>query len=348
MSHKIKLWVRVVSGCFLSLLLGATSAMARLGTFNSNDGYQLFITPPGGTYNWADVSYYNAGAYGVNAGGGPGPTFIAPNSGPWKILSQAGGFFATAANRNAATSSAPPYSLTTPPNSAPAYVVGGHFPGHNNDNANLAIRNDNPPGTGPVVYDYYMDQYDMGTNPASVTSGIVSTQFYFLPSQGVATTALHAADKFNLGFLDSSGNIGVEWGYAMNNEVYWRTNTSGPWNYTGIFSAEQNPAGNPQWDAVNIAINLTSDTFQFDYYTAATNTWATVVPAGTALGVPMGDLTRLRWQEEDDDHSYFAGKNYFDDFTFARGSVPEPSGTLLTCVAGFAFGAARPRRVRCA
>ena len=63
--------------CAVMLLVGsATPALAYLGSFTPNDGYHV---QSGLVYG--DVSYYNAGQYGANAGGGPGPTQITANSG---------------------------------------------------------------------------------------------------------------------------------------------------------------------------------------------------------------------------------------------------------------------------
>ncbi|MFO0790691.1 MAG: PEP-CTERM sorting domain-containing protein [Pirellulales bacterium] len=330
----------------LTALVSPNTAFARLGSFNSNDGYQLVLAGPP-NYNWADVTYYNAGAYGVNAGGGPGPTMISPDSGKWKLISQVGGFFGSSAARSSTVGSAPPYPTVNPGNTIPAYLVGGHFPGHNQntDGQNLAFRNDTPPGTGPAVYDYYLDQYDLGSTPSLITSGNIKTDFYFLPSVGGQFSGGLPPDKFTLSFVDTSGNIGLQWGYAMDNQVTWRTNPSGPWNYTGIIAAQQNPNGNPQWDGVSIDINLTNDTFQFDYYTAATNTWSTVVPAGTPLNAPgMQDFTRLRWRMEDNVSGYFFGKNYFDDFSFKAPTVPEPSTIALVGLAVAFVGNRRRQR----
>ena len=334
------------AACVLAAALNASPVFAYLGSFNQNDGY-LLQTGPLQNYNWADVTYYNAGGFGANAGGG-GLTPIAPDSGKWKLISQVGGFFGSSANRNAAVGTAPPYPASNPGNTIAAYLVGQHFPGHNySDNANLAFRNDNPPGTGAATYDYYLDQYDLGSTPSLITAGNIKTDFYFLPTVGAQPSPALPPDKFTLSFVDTLGTIGLQWGYAMDNQVTWRTNPSGPWNYTGIFAAQQANPVNPNWDGVSIDINLTNDTFQFDYFVAATNTWSTVVPAGTPLNFPgMLDLTRLRWRLEDDVHGYFAGKNYFDDFSFkAPTVVPEPCTAALAALALVAV--CNLRRKRC-
>jgi hypothetical protein len=346
--------------CMASCSILAEPALAYLGSFNSAGGYQngIFQTPiaPSNPYNWGDVSYYNAGNYGPLAGGGPGPTLIAPDSGKWDLVSQVGGFFPNSATRTLYVGSAPPYPFTMPPNppspappiTIPAYLVGGHFPGkdQSTDGQNLAFRNDNPPGTGAAVYDYYLDSYDMGTLPTNITTA-VSTKFYFLPTESEPPTdGSKPGDKFTLSFMDQSGNIGVEWGYSKVNEVQWRTN--GPWNSTSIFAAEQVPgpsSGYPLWDGVDIDINFNTDTFRFDYYDASTSSWINVAPAGTPLATNMLNLTRLRWRLEDDVHGAFAGKNYFDDFSFTE-TVPEPASAVLLTLSMFGILGLRRNRNR--
>jgi hypothetical protein len=240
-------------------------------------------------------------------------------------------------------------SPPAPPITIPAYLVGGHFPGkdQSTDGQNLAFRNDNPPGSGAAVYDYYLDSFDVGAPPASV-NGSLSTKFYFLPTVGQPTSdGSKPGQRFTLSFMDQSGNIGVEWGYSQVNEVLWRTN--GPWNSTGIMAAEQvaPPANYPLWDGVDIDINFANDTFSFDYYDASTTSWINVVPAGTPLAPGgMQNLTRLRWRLEDDVHGYFFGKNYFDDFSFTGSAIPEPGTFALAGIAMLGALSFRQRRQR--
>lgn len=325
---------------FVALLLASTdTAFARLGTFSANDGYQHIISPPSTSYNFSDVTYYNAGAYGVNAGGGSGPTFIAPDSGQWRLVSQVGAFFSTAAARTAALSGAPPYPLVYP-GTTPSYMVGAHFPGHNNDGHNLAFRNDTPAGTGPAIYEYSLDQYDLGATPSTITSGTLETQFYFLPTVAVPNhTGAPSIDKFTLSFVDSLGNVGLQWGYARDNEVVWRDSSSNNWNYTGIYAADQSGS---QWDAVKVTLDLSADQFKIDYFDLSANAWLNIAAASTPMGQSMTDFTVLRWQLEDDTSTHFAGKNYFDDFTFT--AVPEPSSIVLGLMGAATVGVVSARR----
>ncbi|MFO0837643.1 MAG: PEP-CTERM sorting domain-containing protein [Phycisphaerae bacterium] len=323
--------LRALSAC-VAVAGFSASAFGYLGSFRPQDGYSLSVYS--GSYNWCDVSYYNSGQHGPNAGGGPGPTLWAPNNGNWKTTGQAGGFFATAAARTAAIGTAPPYPPTAQPGMAAAYMVGNHFPGRGNDGSNLAFRNDTPQGTGDATYDYSIDTYDTGGPvPSSVISGTVSTQFYLMPDPGSTPgSGAPARDKFVLSLKDSSNSTGFEWGYADDNEVYWRQGSSGAWNYTGVYAN----AGN--WDGVKLSIDLTGQTFGIDYYDVSSNTWSVMVPSGTALGAPMQNLTTLGWRLADAVSLGVGGKNFFDDFSF---NIPEPTTALLLGVGGLALLARR-------
>jgi hypothetical protein len=313
--------------------LASAPASAHLGSFTPADGYTLSV--PVGSANWCDVSYYNAGAYGANSGGGSGPTLLVPDSGLWKLTSNAGGFFPNAAARNAAVGGAPPYPNTVPPGTVPVYMVGNHFPGRGGDGSNLAFRNDSAIGAGPAVYEYTLDTYDMGgSNPSSITSGTVTVEFYFCPNPSdPPNPGTPPSDKFTLSFMDTSSNIGVEWGYGRDNEVTWRTTAGGSWTYTGIYADATN------WDGLRLTLDLSADTFMMEYYDISATSWTTLAPSGTALGVAMLDLTRLVWRLEDGVNSGLGGKNYFDDFSFV---VPEPS-TLVLASLGLAAVCRRRR-----
>jgi hypothetical protein len=302
----------ITAGLVLSC---AKFASAHLGSFTNADGYY----PQYGTV-LGDVTYSNAGANGANSGGGAAAA-IAADSGLWKLQTSVGGVFGTAANRAAFAATFPAYN-PTPPNTVAAYMVGGHFPGHTGDNANLAFRNDTPVGTGAARYRYSIDTYDTGGPvPASVTAGPVSMQFYFVPNLHDNSNASGGppADKFTMSLLDSAGKVGLQWGYARDNTVTWRPSSAGPWNYTSVTADDFN------WDGVKFNLDLTADTFGIDYFDASANTWANLVPAGTPMGANMANFTNIDWQLEDGTGGSalsIAGKNYYDDFGF---SIPEPS-----------------------
>jgi hypothetical protein len=309
------------AGCAAIVAAASSSAFAYLGSFTPNDGYQI-IQP------WVDVSYFNSGQYGINAGGGSA-NYVVPDSGLWKVSpNYAGGIYANWAARQAALTSVTGnvYPATPPPaGNQAAYIVGNHGPGRT-DNSALAFRNDNPAGGGAARYDYTIDSYDYGgITPNTVTSGSVKATVYMLASPAAAAIpGSRASDKFTMSMTDSSGAIGMQWGYAVDNQVCWRPGSSGPWNYAASYVSSS------LWDGVSVNIDLTADTFQLLYYTASTNTWSTL--AGTTpLGVPMNDLTHIGWQLEDAlPFGSFATKNFFDDFSF---NVPAPGTGLLGLLA---------------
>lgn len=318
----------------LIALCGST-ASAHLGSYGPNEGYNLSMFQ--GNNNWCDVSYYNAGAYGPASGGGSA-TAIAPNSGLWKIVSSNGGFFGTAAARNAMVGTAPPYPTGPLVGGATSYIVGAHFNGRNNDGYNLAVRNDNPAGTGAVTYDYSIDTYDTGGPVAATqTNGTVTFQTYFLSDPDAAPRPDGTFDdKFTMSFMDSAGNIGAQWGYSRDNQVAWRDGPSSSWNYTTW------NAGPPDWNGIRVNLDLSADTFSMDYFDEPSNTWNNIVPSGTAMGTAMTNFTTIRWQLEDAVNFGIGGKNFFDDSSFS-GFVPTPgSATLLA--GGLALTMRRRRR----
>ncbi|MFT3788395.1 MAG: hypothetical protein QM770_19855 [Tepidisphaeraceae bacterium] len=318
--------MRFASSIAVVTLVGfASVSSAHLASFKNADGYY----PQYGTV-YGDVTYYNAGANGPNSGGGAAG-FVPADTGLWSLQTPVGGVFATAANRAAFTSTYPAYP-PTPPNTAPSYMVGGHFPGHLGDNANLAFRNDNPAGTGPARYRYQLDSFDTGgVAPGSVTSGIVTQQFYFVPSvhdPNAGASGGPPGDRFTMSLMDSSGNIGFQWGYTRDDQVVWRKQSFNNWNFTGVYADDAPSNITNAWDGVKFTFDLTNDTFGIDYYDVSTNLWSTMVPTGTAMGTPMSDFSMIDWQLEDDTSGSLytiAGKNYYDDFSFGFPNVPEPA-----------------------
>lgn len=306
-------------------MIPATS-QAYLGSFGPNDGYHPQYGFLGG-----DVTYYNAGQSGANAGGG-GLAAVPADSGLWKLQTPVGAYFDSAANRAAFAASYPNYVSSSAVGTV-TYMVGGHFPGRNSDGYNLAFRNFLPAGTGPARYRYSIDTYDTGGNvPASVTSGAVSTSFYFSPNPADPAPSDGSASgiKFTMSLLDSSANIGFQWGYARDNTVMWRDSPTSLWNNTSVVADQTN------WDGVKFNMDLTADTFGIDYYDASSNTWSSMVPSGTPMGMAMTNLTHLDWQLEDNvtlaGSPQVGAKNYFDDFSFV---IPEPASLSLAM-----FGAA--------
>jgi len=309
------------------------TASAYLGSFSPSDGYDV---QSGLVYG--DVSYYNAGEYGVNAGNGAGPTQIATGNGLWSVQGAVGGYFSSLANRATYTSAYPPYR-NTGTGALAAYIVGNHGPGRT-DGSSLAIRNDTPLGvTGPLVYDYLLDTFDFGgVAPTSVTSGTLQVGLYFCPNPGDSAPAPDGSfsDKFTMSLVDNVGNIGLQWGYARDNSVTWRDSPTSAWNATAFVADQTN------WDGIRFDLDLTSHTFAMDYFDVSANTWTNVVPVGTAMGQMMNNFTTIQWQLEDGLAAGVGGKNFFDDFYFTT-PVPEPASIAIT-IAGIALLLASRRK----
>ena len=334
---------------------------AYLGGFEQADGYVFastgYYNPPAFD-NWVDVVDYNAGQWGPNAGGGPLPVEIPVNSGLWSYNSQAGSFYATQALRATWMGPAPLYSATTPAAQAASvatYVIGNHFNGRFGTTA-LAMRD--AVSAGPLSYDYKLDSFDYGgTTPSTVTSGTVKTNFYFQPNppdnitavvqNSNGTVSIVSPEKFYMSFTDSTGNIGFQWGYAHDNTVIWRAGSTGSWNYTSIVADCTNYIGNNpnnNYDGVTAYLNLSTQTFQLDYFDVSANLTTTIAAAGTSLGATMIDQTHLGWWLDDNLTSGIGGKNFFDDFSFnVPTSSPEPASLAVLGLGGLALIARRRR-----
>jgi hypothetical protein len=331
---------------FFAAVCAAAPVQAYLGGFEPADGYTIIGVPQSGSNpvsQYIDVTYYNAGQNGPNAGGGA-MTALAPDAGLWDLLTEPGAFFRNSATRTFYTSGAPPYNAfpSFSGDDVPAYIIGNHSPGYLSPSA-LALRNETPfsgpPIGGPMEYDYELDSFDFGgITPSSVVNGVVTMSFRFCPNPSDPPNPSGALprDKFIMSFTDSVGDIGLQVGYAGDNHVYWRPGSSGSWNYSGIFADATN------WDQFSVSIDLTNDTFEINYHQIVPNINTTLAPAGTPLGAGMADLTHLRWWLSDQVLGGVGGKNFFDAFGFDVPQIPEPSTAVLVLVA--AYGMALKRR----
>jgi len=332
---KMQRIIHVALLCIASLFF-TSRAMAYLGGFETPDGYRFIGVLPN---DWIDVTNYNAGANNVNAGNAP-LTPIPFNSGLWKVLGTGpGSFYANSTDRTTYLSSAPPYPATGFKGPVvDAYLIGDHGGGHTG-NA-LAMRNTTPAGTGAMVYDYRQDQYDFGgTAPATVTSGSVDTSFWFWPSDPQQYSG-PVQEKFIMSFADTAGNVGFQWGYARDNQMYWRAGNSGSWNLTGLFS---DPFA---YDQLKVNIDLTSQTFKIDFFDFSTSLTTTLAPT-QPLGATMLNYTHIGWSLTDNllaGPMGWGGKNFFDDFGFKVNPVPEPSTAVVLMGIGAAMLLKRPRR----
>jgi hypothetical protein len=321
----------VVSAVVLAALV--SPADAYLGGFENADGYSYAFTYPQ-LDNWVDVTQYNAGAWGPNAGGGS-PFQQTVNTGLWTYTSAAGSAFDTQANRVTYMGATPTFnsSAGATPFTFASYFVGGHFGGRLGTNA-LAVRN--AATNGAMKYDYRLDAYDFsGTNPATVTSGTIGAGLYFQanPADNVTVASDGSSpEKFFMSIKDTSGNVGLQWGYRYNNSVIWRAGGAGPWISTALTADDGSGVGN--YDGINFKVDLTGQTFSLSYYDVSANVTTVLAPAGTLLGSPMTDFTHLGWYMGDNVYSGVGGKNFFDDFSFQAPAVPEPGTVGLLLLGG--------------
>jgi hypothetical protein len=309
----------------LLLALVPKTAHAWLGGFENADGYAYAFTYPQ-LDNYVDLTHYNAGQWGPNAGGGA--AFQQAVNTPvalWSYSSVAGSAFPNAATRIANLGAAPPWNAypAGATGSIPAYFVGAHFGGRLGTNA-LAIRN--AATDGPLKYDYRIDSYDFGgVAPATVTSGTIATGFYYQPNpaDNITDSSGQSPVKFAMSITDSTGNVGFEWGYLRDNTVLWRQGNANPWNTTTL-------SGDPfDYDGITFSVDLTAQTFTLDYYDISANL-TTNLATNLALGATMTDFTHIGWYMTDNVYTGVGGKNFFDDFAF---SVPEPASALLLLAA---------------
>jgi hypothetical protein len=324
-----------------TIAFAAGRAEAYLGGFEPADGYTINQIPGSPPSDFIDVTYYNAGQWGANAGGGGTvPRPLNDPSNLWQLLTSPGAYFPNTATRNTYVSSAPPYPPFPSTAGVPIYAVGNHFMGRTG--TCLALRNETFSGYGPMEYDSKLDTFDFGgPAPASVTTGIVSTGFYFCPNPSMPSQpGTQSPQKFIMSFRDSAGATGLQLGYAQDNTVYWRPGSSGAWTYTSTIADSSN------YDGFTVNIDLTNDTFELKYFDFSASNTLTFAPAGTALGAPMTDLTHLRWYLTDQVSGGVGGKNFFDDFSFRVNQVPEPASMMLTVLGGSAVASVVRRRKR--
>lgn len=319
--------------------LVAGRAEAYLGSFEPADGYTINQIPSSPPSDFIDVTYYNAGQWGANAGGGgPAPQPFNDPANLWHLLTSPGAFFPNTATRNTYVSGAPPYPPFPATAGVPIYVVGNHFMGRTG--TCLALRNETFSSAGPMEYDYTIDTFDFGgPAPPSVTGGTVTTGFYFCPNPSMPSQpGVQSPQKFIMSFRDSSGTTGLQLGYAMDNTVYWRPGNSGVWNYTPVIADSSN------YDGFTVDINLANDTFDIKYFDFSTSNTLTLAAPGTPLGAPMNDLTHLRWYLSDQVTGGIGGKNFFDDFSFRVKQVPEPTAAGLFTAGALALIKMKRRR----
>lgn len=285
-------------------VLCAPHAWGYLGGFEDQDGYSDGSLTP-----FQDVSSYNAGQYGTNAGG-PGGSFstIAPNTGLFTKLDQG--------------------------NVDPGYgeLVAHHSLAHTGD-AGLVLRSN--AGFGDTAgdganYVYSFDSRDFnGIMPSSVTSGTISLDYWMCPQ----TSFFQTGTVTDTSFLNAEGNtifsVGTLGQGMFDAKPYIEWQDANGWHTTTILG------NNASWDHIMLSFNLRTQTVSFSYYSSITGL-TTLIADDVAVASPIDSLAYLQFQCQPNTE-----KNAYDDFNIVV--IPEPS-SMMAVMAGGVVCLTRRRR----
>lgn len=324
---------------------GGGSGMIVTGSIAGDANFFLNNNPGDGFIGWVpqgvlpqtvadtshgpDVTRYNAGQFGSNAGGPGGIAVdIRDDTGLWTAVS--GGRLDEDLN-------------------APIY--NGSISGPGRDYA-IAYRYTNSRSGMQVldilatevdsIYDYTLDSRDFGQTPSSTNNNQVTMSFWFCPAD---TDDTYAQNTLGLGVWDTQGQRLVEVGYRGDNMLQYRVGSSSLWQTTSV------AVGSFGWSQFVISLDTTSDTVNvsalaWDDNTSTLGNSQTLL-ATTGIGLDSQALHKLRWSTEggvfDEGTGDAAYKNFFDDFQFAVAVVPEPGSALLAGVALALIGTRRRR-----
>lgn len=293
----------------------------------------------GDSTHGSDLSRYNAGEYGTNAGGPGGTaTDIADNTGLWKAMvggrlnEDIGG---TLANGYQYLGSTGGLVFSQNRDYVHAYRYTGARSG--TQVLNFLAQDTN------LQYDYSLDSRDLGgTNPSATLASIIAMTFWFCPAD---TDHTDAGNLFGLTLRDALGQSLVSVGYTGENVVQHRmTGSGGSW----ISSGSQ--VGTQGWSEMTVVLNTQSDTVNisvraYEDLTATLGSSVSIL-TGQSLGVDANALTDLRWDLRGGtlDNGAVSYKNYFDDFSFNVAPVPEP-GSALCVVLGMICLLRRSRQI---
>ena len=298
---------RIVQIFALAAVLSAQPAWAYLGGFENADGYD---TGPG--IPLLDVSSYNAGQYGTNGGGpGGGPVSITPNTGlfvKYDVGNISPGYGELVAHQTIAHTGSASLVLRS---SASFGDTGG-------DGAN---------------YVYSFDSRDFGgVTPTSVTSGVISLDYWMCPQ----TSFFQTGTVSNTAFLNPNGDtlfaVGTLGQGIFSSEPYMEWQDVNGWHTTTLLG---NNAG---WDHIMLQFKLNTDTGSFAFYSSLTGV-TTVLANNVPLAAPSSaGLAGINFVAQPNTE-----KNAYDDFNIVL-AVPEPSSLVAVVLAVPCI--ARRRRVR--
>ena len=282
-------------------LLGLTAvapAHALLGGFEASDGYLRFLN---------EVTKYNAGQFGANAGGGSS-TAITDGTGLWYNMSGL-------QNKN-------------------SFATGYQFYDrqHRLTNAQALMITTNSEGwNGPAMkYGYHLDSNDLnGLSPANTAGKKININFWWCPtihgtSEGGGLGAGTIGDTIE--FVDSKGHVGFTVGLKQpsTSTDYVGYNNGSGFVQTNVVGYN---TGYSNWD---ITLDLANKTVTASYWDVLTNTSYSLLN-GAGLAASMSDFTEMRFAST----AGIKPQNalLLDDFKFTVGStnnaVPEPGVNAL-------------------
>lgn len=267
----------------------------------------------GDSTHGADLSRYNAGAYGTN-NGGPGGTAtdIADNSGLWRAL--AGG------RLNEDVDAPYYYGSSFTRDYAQAYRYPGARTGTSVLNFLASDTN--------LSYAYTLDSRDFnGTLPSNTGGSLIQMAFWLCPSEWDDPDT---GNILSLSLTDAMNQTVFQVGYTGDNLLQYKL-PGGAWQTTS------HRLGSTGWsqllvllDPVNDTVGLLTRAYDDNTLTLGTQT---IVLSNQSLGLDAGSLTGLQWDLRGGplDNGAASFKNYFDDFTFTLSPVlvPEPGSLLL-------------------
>ncbi len=295
----------------------------------------------GDSTHGSDVSRYNAGQYGINAGGPGGTaTDIADNTGLWQAI--AGGRL----NEDIGGTLANGYQYLG--------NTGGLVFAQNRDYVHAYRYTGARTGTQvlnllaqdtSLQYDYALESRDLGgTNPSATLASIIAMTFWFCPAD---TDDTDTGNLFGLTLRDALGQSVFSVGYTGENVVQYRLPGAG-----GSWISTASQVGTQGWSEATVTLNTESNTVNlsvraYDDLTATLGSAVSIVN-GQSVGFDADAFTSLRWDLRGGtlDNGAVSYKNYFDDFTFNVAPVPEPGSLLCVALAGLFLTRRRQRAGR--
>lgn len=293
--------------CLVACLGLAQPAFGYLGGFEDQDGYLN-----GGTNPIRDVSGYNAGQYGTN-NGGPGGSFtnITPNTGLF--------FKNDIGDISVGEGELVALGLAHTGFSGLVLRASAAFGDTAGDGAN---------------YRYTFDERDFnGQTPSSVTSGVVSFDYWSRPQ----TSFFQSGTVTTTEFLNANGDtvfaVGTlgQGSFTSRPIIQWMD--AGGWHNTGI------EGNNADWDHIMLSFDLSADLVSFSFYSSLdlqTYSFASNVAAAK----PIDSLSGIRFTAAPD-----TAENAYDDFAASVPvAVPEPGAVWMALIGGMQCLVLRRRR----